>query len=487
MLQIIDPASEASEGQRSIFRLVRFIHKRMLLSASFAVVIIFLVPVIAFAQEDPERQAITAGFIETLRAQVQVQIDAGHPELALELVAAHESSGSGDPDYDYLLGTTALAAGQNTLALQALERVVLVQPSYVGAWLDLAIAHFRVGEIAIADGLLKHVEEQFDPPATVRAEIAEVRRGIARAKLTSGWQAEVGVFAGRTSNANLGLSVSSLEMNLGGTNVSLLLDRSYAPRADGFKEIRTSATGRFNLADGAHTEVYTGLRYRALDVESNQSQVDATVAGTWRKPTTWTGIQGASLLAAATARNLAYPGRSVAIGQLSLGLSVPTGRCQLTSKLDYEQRQFSSDSSFNASIPWAGVGLECSHNEFQFGGQQRLGFDKAENDRLGGDTLRAETVAFGRWQLRPNLQLGAIVFYAYSKDSAPYSPILAEGHRRWINRFGQKIEAIWVPGANPRSPWAVVMEIENIRDSSNIGLSTLDIRQFQVGLVYRYF
>jgi hypothetical protein len=80
-----------------------------------------------------------------------------------------------------------------------------------------------------------------------------------------------------------------------------------------------------------------------------------------------------------------------------------------------------------------------------------------------------------------------MLFYAYSKDADSFSPLLANGEQRWITRFGQKIDALWVPGTNPRSPWAILMEFDSIKDLSNIGLSTLGVKQVQIGLVFRYF
>jgi tetratricopeptide (TPR) repeat protein len=442
------------------------------------------------APEKASSQANAPSSIESigaLRLQAQALVDAGKSVQALELVASQEAAYGADPEYDYLLGTIALAAGENTIAVNVLERAVLVQPSFAGAWLDLAIAHFRLGEIEVADSILKHIEENFNPPPQLRAEIAEVRRKSAGSRRTKGWQTEFGVFSGNTNNANFGLAVSSLQLNLAGTQVSLMLDPSYSPRSDTFAEYRGTANGRFNFSRNAHSEVYASLRHRGYSNESGQNQRDVIVSGTWHQPTDWPLLEGATLLAGLSARNLAYPGRNVSTSQLTAGLRLPIGKCQLTTRIDYEQRFFSTESTYDASIPWLGISSECAKGSFQFGGQQRVGFDSAINQRPGGDTFRSETVGFGRWQVTPNIQLSAVAFYAYARDSESYSPLLANGDRRWIHRFGQKLDAIWVPGENPRSPWAIVIEYENINDRSNIGLSALQINQFQIGLVYRYF
>ncbi len=467
-----------------------------LAAAALALAAMSLMPLKARCQtarpssEQTPASAKTPGLVEpinALRAKAQALIDAGKPAQALELVAAQEAEHDNDPEYDYLLGTIALAAGENATAVNALERAVLVQPSFAGAWLDLAIAHFRLGEIEVADGILKHIEENFNPPQQLRAEIAEVRQKAARSRITKGWQTEFGAFSGSTNNANFGLAVSSLQLNLAGTTVSLMLDPSYRPRSDVFNEFRGTANRRFDHDRNAYSQVYASLRHRDYGDATDQNQRDAIGSVTRYEPAPWLGSEGATLLASVSGRNLVYPERDVSIVQLTGGLRLPVRSCQVTTRIDYEQRFFSSESTHDAKIPWLGISGECAKGSVQYGGQQRIGFDSPTNQRPGGNTFRSETIGFGRWQVMPSLQVGAAAFYAYARDVEGYNPLLANGDRRWVHRFGQKLDAVWVPGENPRNPWAIVIEFENIRDRSNIGLSTLQINQFQVGLVYRYF
>ncbi len=456
-----------------------------------------LVPGLAVAQPAPSAPAEqpsapdstpahAGGFIDTLRAQARALAEAGRAEAAFELVASHEAAHVGDPDYDYLLGTMALAAGRPAAAVHALERVVLVQPSYAGAWLDLAIAHFRLGEIDTADEILAHVDKQFDPPPALRADIAGVRRSMAAARRWRGWQAELGAFGGHTSNANYGLAVSALSLSLDGVPATLLLDPSYRPRADSFGEVRASLTRRFELADGRQADTSALLRHRQHGHESAQDQWDVAASGTWRRPLDWRGVAGAMLFAGAHLRDLRIDQRGVSLLQASGGVRLPAGRCSLSTRVDAERRIFAGASEYDAQIPWLGAGAECAAGDWQWGGQLRLGHDSAVNDRPGGDTRRAEALGFARWQARPGLQLGAVLLLADSRDAQGYSPLLAGGDRRWVQRRAAKLEAVWVPGADPRSPWAIVIEVESIRDRSNIGLSTLDITQVLTGLNYRF-
>lgn len=442
------------------------------------------------AVECTAKSSEPCAFVDTLRLRAQAMIAEGQAAAAFNLVASYESLYVGDPDYDYLLGIAALSAEENVAAVHALERTVLVQPSYAGAWLDLAIAHFRLGELDTADALLKHVEESFDPPPAMRAQIISVRRKFSSARLKQvvrGWQSEIGLVAGHTSNANYGLSVSTLQLTLDGIPATLLLDSTFRPRSDGFTELRGSFSRTFQLEQNERADVYGLLRHRLYGTEADLNQTEAMASGIWRGPAPWLKTDGATRYAGASVRHLNFDGRSMAVGTLSAGLRIPKDKCSLIGRVDYEHRLFSGESNLDAAIPWLGVGAECGAKGIQYGAQQRIGWDHALQRRAGGDMLRLESIAYGRWQARPELQIGATLVYAYSQDSKPYSPILENGAQRWVHRFGQKLEAVWVPGASSRSPWAIVIELENISDRSNIGLSSVRVTQFTFGVSYRSF
>lgn len=428
--------------------------------------------------------------VDALRVRAQAMINAGQSASAFTLVVSYESLYVGNPDYDYLLGVTALSARENVAAVHALERAVLVQPNYAGAWLDLAIAHFRLGETDTADALLKHVEESFDPPPGMLAQIAAVRRKFSSTRLKQvvrGWQSEVGLYVGHTTNANYGLSVSTIQLSLDGIPATLLLDPSFRPRADGFTELRGSASRAIQLDQGERADLHGLIRSRRYGSEGDMNQSEALASAIWRGPTTWLGVDDATRYAGASLRNLIFDGRSMTVGMLTGGIRVQRAKCSLVGRFDYEHRIYSGSIGLDAAIPWVGMVAECGSERVQYGVQQRVGFDKALQRRAGGDALRLESILYGRWQARRDLQVGANLVYAYARDSEPYSPILENGARRWLHRFAQKIEALWVPGGSPTSPWAIVIELENIVDRSNIGLSNVRVNQFTLGLSYRYF
>lgn len=428
--------------------------------------------------------------IDELRAEAQRLIDSGQAAQALDMLAAHEPLHVGNPEFDYLLGVAALSAGDYAAAVHALERAVLVQPNFAGAWLDLAIAHYRLGELETADALLRHVEDNFDPPLAMRADISAVREKFTVARVTRivrGWQSEVGLHLGRTNNANYGLSVTSLQLTLDGLPATLLLDPGYRPRSDGFAELRANFSRTFQHSATERSDVYGLLRHRRYDNEGDLDQTDALIGGVWRSPFNLSSHNNATRYFGVSLRRLSFDERGMTIGTLSTGLRVPYGQCTAIGRVDYEHRIFTGTDELDAAIPWLSAGGECSRGEWQYGGQQRIGWDHALGKRPGGDMLRAETIVYGRWQPTASLQFGGSVVYAYSRDRQAYSPILEDGAARHVHRVAQKLEALWVPGENPKSPWVIVVEIENFADRSNIGLSSVSATQVSIGLSYRNF
>ena len=69
----------------------------------------------------------------------------GRAAEAYALLEPLESAQAGNIAFDYLFGTAALDSGHPDRATIAFERVLLVNPNFAGARLDLARAYFAMG------------------------------------------------------------------------------------------------------------------------------------------------------------------------------------------------------------------------------------------------------------------------------------------------------------------------------------------------------
>ncbi len=122
---------------------------------------------------------------------------------AYALLQGEEPRLAGTPDYDYLLGISALDAGHVTRAIFALERVVLSQP-------DNALAHAELARALLAAGEADRAREELTlarratPPTAAAAAIDRVLGALDQALPSPAlkWSAYGEVGLGRDSNVN---------------------------------------------------------------------------------------------------------------------------------------------------------------------------------------------------------------------------------------------------------------------------------------------
>lgn len=103
------------------------------------------------------------------------------PQAAWQLLQAHLNEHLRDADYNYQLGVYAAQSGQYAQAINALERVVLIQPQHAGAWLDMSLSYAAVGDYAAAIELAAYIQTHLDPTP----HIAQLLQ-----QLTDQWQHE---------------------------------------------------------------------------------------------------------------------------------------------------------------------------------------------------------------------------------------------------------------------------------------------------------
>lgn len=91
-------------------------------------------------------------------------IQQGQQKAAYQLLLPEEGARAGDPEYDYLLGISALDSGEPERAVFALERVLAVQPNNHLARAEIAKAYFAMGERDTARREFETVRKQSIPP-----------------------------------------------------------------------------------------------------------------------------------------------------------------------------------------------------------------------------------------------------------------------------------------------------------------------------------
>lgn len=139
---------------------------------------------------------------QQLLAEAETLIGRGQNDRAFDLLGTREAELAGNPLYDYLLGIAALDSGRYGEAIFSLQRILDVEPSFSGARMALARAHFQAGEKVQSRSLfLQLLEEQ--PPDTVRQVVNQYLAAIdRRPKPQSRFTPFIETLVGHDTNAN---------------------------------------------------------------------------------------------------------------------------------------------------------------------------------------------------------------------------------------------------------------------------------------------
>jgi tetratricopeptide (TPR) repeat protein len=131
--------------------------------------------------------------------QARKLLEAKRAKEAYDLLRPLEPKRAGEIEFDYLLGISALDAGDAQSAVFALERVLAVNPNYLQARAEIARAYFVLGEKENARREFQSVRAQ-NPPEQARQTIDRYLSALE--PQTTQFRAFVEVAAGWDSNVN---------------------------------------------------------------------------------------------------------------------------------------------------------------------------------------------------------------------------------------------------------------------------------------------
>lgn len=431
--------------------------------------------------------AFAATSLSEIKSNVEILLQGGKASEAWLLLEVNKDSFPEDAEFDYLLGVTALQMNQPELALPAFERAVLLQPGFAGAWVDLAICYYRLGDAKTAKQLLTHVEENFSPPEAIKVELNKAKVMVGQAALLNEWHGEVALLGGHVKNANYGIASTNLQLtSISDGIINVILSPDYKPRSDNALELRAGATKRINHASGAYSDVQLGMRSRQYGTENDQDFID--LAGNWTYVSPLRLMPATDSVISLTARRVMMDGRGLgAFFNIATGLRKYYGRCTVTPNLEFEKRLYEGDGQYDADIPWLGVGLDCSRDKYSMAVNYRYGFDQAHGNRPGGNTGRQELMLQTGWQINPSLHLRGTVYYINNQDKEGYSELLEYNAKRYTHRLGERVQLNWLLPYDPKQRLSLQIEFENTDNRSNIAISRFEDTQVFMGLHYKLF
>ncbi|MDX1432732.1 MAG: tetratricopeptide repeat protein [Gammaproteobacteria bacterium] len=318
-------------------------------------------------------------------AQAQALIAAGQPEAAFNLLAPFEDTWAGHLQYDYLLARAALESGRPSLASFIYERILAVEPNYVGVRLENGRAYLDLGNYARAKQEFETVLRVDNLPPDLRATAEQYARiaeqGLEGKRTFFTGYAEYGF--GYDSNINAALAESVVPLPGG---LFLLLPDLSVEQDDWYNalnaggEVIHALTDRFSVFAAAD---YRG-RFYLYETFFNYSDIEGRVGvGIADGPhnVRVSGRYGTYILDNSTLRDV-YGGTVDWLYALGT-----TDQLNLTAT--YSAYRFKDD--LLESNDFDGYGLALAWNHALLGGKAlvgtsiNLGYEDAINNRIDGD------------------------------------------------------------------------------------------------------
>ena len=129
----------------------------------------------------------------------------GKAEAAYNILQPYEFELSGDVKFDYLLGLAALESGRPDQATLAFERVLIQDPNFLGARLDLARAWFALNLFDLAREEFETLQGMDPPPAarkTIKTYLDLIETKTSRTKKGTEFGGYLEARVGIDSNVN---------------------------------------------------------------------------------------------------------------------------------------------------------------------------------------------------------------------------------------------------------------------------------------------
>ncbi len=166
--------------------------------------------------------ALSAMAAEADLAAAKALLESGKPAEAYTALEPFESEMAGDQDYDYLLAVAALDSGHPEKAILIFDRVLLVNPKFAGARMDLARAYFELKSDTAAREQFELVQAE-TPPEPAKSVIAKYLAAIdARsAAKTDSFTAYTEFAIGYDSNVNASTSDANIFVPALGATLTL--------------------------------------------------------------------------------------------------------------------------------------------------------------------------------------------------------------------------------------------------------------------------
>ncbi|MFZ6799411.1 hypothetical protein [Undibacterium sp. Di24W] len=415
---------------------------------------------------------------DVLNNQIKSLVASGQLRTALELMQGQESHYENDAEFFYNMGRLASQLEQHQLAANIYERAVLIRPEYVGAWLELAIANFALGNRDIAVSYFAYIQANFYPPKEVLQAIEkELEKYLLEKSKNKAWSYSLDLSSGVDTNANSGLRVDKLSLTDGELREFYTLDDKFKARTDRFNQLGVGMQYA-NYTPEQKVSFFSSLKQKSFVQETEFSTLDAQASlayqknSVWGELSYWLQVQHISLGNLPTLFN----------SKVQAQLERPWGACAYSVGAELERRFFLQSPNMDGRLLWAQGGLSCSmaisNVPLYFNLTSRIGQDFATRQRAGGNSQNKETALQISAAFSKNFKASLSQTYSSSHDVEGYSPKLENNAKRRIGRYISRLQFNW--SLSPS--FDVLFNFENYHVNTNIALFKQGGKVFSVNL-----
>lgn len=210
-------------------------------------------------------------------AKAKILIQEGKSAEAYSLLEPFEFEQAGKVEYDYLLGTAALNSGKPGKATLVFERVLAMEPRYVGVRADMARAYFEMGDYARSKIEFETILVLQNLPPGIREQaqkyVAVIDKGL-EVPATS-YTGYIDAGFGHDSNVNSSTKQSPILFTNGG--ILYFPDPSALPKGDTYRALALG--GEVNHKIGEKLSVYGGVDVRGRSYTKYSDANYATLDG----------------------------------------------------------------------------------------------------------------------------------------------------------------------------------------------------------------
>ncbi|WP_295637916.1 surface lipoprotein assembly modifier [Novosphingobium sp.] len=217
---------------------------------------------------------------QNLVEQAMALIDHGKAADAYRLLRPALADRAADPDYNYALGLAAVDSGHVTEAIQALQRVLAVNPDQAQARAELARAYALSGDIDTARREFDVVSGDPTIPDPVRQRFTTLVKGIEHTLKPGGSVTGfLEASGGYDSNVNAATSATQIVIPVFSFLGPATLSSNARKQADGFGSIEGGASAEygFNRQSRVFASVLASGRFNGSQTGLNQALGTATI------------------------------------------------------------------------------------------------------------------------------------------------------------------------------------------------------------------